>query len=123
MILMDDMKKSIIRLNLILSLGFGILMGILFPVYAGFFVQYNSPNHQIIFTVGSLIAGILVGSCAFLINRGTIVKLIRRVSQDVESLSGGEADFTRRIPVESQDELGELPLQVNRFIEEIGSLL
>lgn len=98
-------------------------MGILFPVYAGFFVQFNSPNARIVFTAGCLIAGIMVGTCAFLINRGTVMKLIGRVVRDVESLSGGDADLTRRIPVESQDKLGELPIQFNQFIEEIRAMV
>jgi len=117
------MKKSIIRLNCFLSLGFGVIMGILFPVYAGFFVEYKSPRSQVIFTAGCLLAGILVGVCAFLINRGTVISLIRKVVKHVESLSGGDADLTRRIPIESHDELGELPRQFNSFIEEIRSLV
>lgn len=94
-------------------------MGILFPVYAGFFVEYHSSKARIIFTAGCLLAGIMVGACAFFINRETVIRLIRRVVKDVESLSGGDADLTRRIPIESSDELGELPRQFNRFIEEI----
>jgi len=112
-------SKSIIGLNFTLSLIFGLLMGILFPLYASFFVEYKSPVAKIVFIAGCLIAGILVGFGAYFITSKTILKVIRRVVQSIKALKGQKADLTLRVPVLSNDEIGELPVQFNAFLEGI----
>jgi methyl-accepting chemotaxis protein len=115
--------RSIIRLNFYLSLGFGLLMGIIFPVYAGFFVSFNTPLAMLIFIVGCLIAGVMVGLGAYLITKQTILKVIRSVVEEIREISGRGGDLSTEIPIISSDELGELPRQFNQFLGEIRNLI
>ncbi|MCD6121766.1 MAG: hypothetical protein J7K04_08010, partial [Spirochaetales bacterium] len=85
-------KKNIVRLNFLLSIGFGIIVGIIFPFYAHFFVVYKSSSLQQLFIIGSISAGIAVGITAFLITRFTILHVIKMVSKEMESIAEGDAD-------------------------------
>jgi methyl-accepting chemotaxis protein len=78
-----------VRLNLILSVGFGILMGIVFPLYANLFVTFKNTLLLIIFAVGCIIAGIIVGFGAFLITRLTILKVVKSVSSELREIANG----------------------------------
>ncbi len=42
-------KYNITQKNFVLSLFFGLVMGLIFPVFAGFFVEYKSDSGKIIF--------------------------------------------------------------------------
>ena len=77
-------KKSVIRLNFILSVGFGVLMGVVFPYYAMLFVSFKSDLLKLIFYIGCIVAGILVGLMAFMITRFTIIRVIKAVSKEVQ---------------------------------------
>ena len=117
------MKKSIIRRYLSLSIGFGIVMGIVFPLYAGFFVSYLSDTAQIIFTVGCIIAGLMVGGFSFIIGKITIIAYIKNLAGEIEDIAKGEGDLTKRIEIDSNDEIGELTDWLNLFIENIHALV
>lgn len=78
----DPMKKILIG-----TLGFGLLMGIIFPFYAGFFVQWI-PALKLYFVIGCLLAGISVGLVSYFIVKKVLVYVVAR-SHDkvVETLS------------------------------------
>ncbi len=69
-----------------------------------------------------VVIGLIVTGAAFLIAR-TISRPINMLVRRVENLSSGDADLTRRIEIESSDELGELGGWVNKFIERIQLLI
>lgn len=116
-------KKSIIKTNLVFSLSFGILMGILFPFYASLFVDFRSHLLLGFFIIGCIIAGIAVGTIAFLITRFTIVKVIRLVANELSDIASGQGDLTQRIDIHSDDELGALINWFNIFIEKIDTMI
>lgn len=106
---------SIIRRNLILSMGFGIAMGVVFPLYANFFVVFKSSILFWFFLFGCILAGICVGSIAFLINKRTIIRAITLVTGEMENIAGGGNDLSRRMKVESSDAVGKLVGGFNDF--------
>ncbi|MBN2510425.1 MAG: methyl-accepting chemotaxis protein [Spirochaetales bacterium] len=110
-------------MNFIISMGFGILMGILFPVYARFFVVFKSPAMMAIFTLGCVCAGIAVGGISFLITRLTILKTVSMVSREMGAIADGEADLTRQIRIDSTDAIGELVRRFNQFLDRIRTLV
>ncbi len=57
-----------------------------------------------------------------LISRG-ITSPIRRTMEMVKDISQGEGDLTRRLDATSHDELGELALYFNQFIEKLQSII
>ncbi|MCP4160057.1 MAG: methyl-accepting chemotaxis protein [Deltaproteobacteria bacterium] len=91
-------------------------MGIIFPVYASFFVTFNSRLSFLIFVAGCVLAGGLVGAISILITKITILKVVKIVSEELDIISSGEADLTKKIHIESDDILGELIEKFNNFI-------
>lgn len=89
-------NSSIIRKNFILSLAFGILMGIVFPLYASFFVEYENLSKQIIFISGCIVAGIIVGLSAFLITKFTIIKVVKKLAVEMDHISKALVELTNQ---------------------------
>ena len=71
---------------------------------------------------------VLIISVAFVIlitvvlNRGIVVP-IKTMIDRTKDIAQGEGDLTKRIPVDSKDEVGELGSWVNAFIEKIQGLI
>ncbi len=84
-------------------------------------VQSAKSMRNILFVI-LIIMGILIAIASFYIS-GTISKPIGRLVNRARQLSEGEADLTRRIEIETEDELGELSLWFNKFIERIQGLI
>lgn len=98
-------------------------MGMVFPVYAGFFVRYLSDTAQTVFTIGCITAGIMVGAFSYLIGKITVIAYIKNLSKEIEIIAKGEGDLTNRILIESNDAIGDLTSWINRFIENIHNLV
>ncbi len=111
--------KSIVRRNFFLSVGFGVVVGIIFPVYAGLFVKYKSHSLQHIFVLSCVLAGICVGFISFFITRVTILCVIDTLSREMGNIAEGEADLTKRINVVSKDSIGKLVHYFNMFMKKI----
>lgn len=122
---MNASKKNqrIVKSYFFASLGFGILMGLMFPVYAGFFVTFKSPVHESIFTLGCVFAGLMVGLFGFLIGKLTILKNIEKIAARFADLCEHEGDLTRDIDIVSNDGLGRLSANFNRFQEKLRTIL
>ncbi|SIQ96851.1 methyl-accepting chemotaxis protein [Aquipseudomonas alcaligenes] len=48
---------------------------------------------------------------------------LQQIKANLDDIAAGEGDLTRRLPVASQDELGELAGSFNRFVEKIHGLV
>jgi methyl-accepting chemotaxis protein len=97
-------KVSRLRLYLSISLGFGLIMGILFPLYASFFVQYPDGTHKILFQTGCVIAGLIVGGASYLIGRIVIIGYLRQPVERLLRLTSSKESVERS----SSDPLTEL---------------
>ena len=53
-------------------------MGCIFPIYAGFFVQYHSGTAKTLFILGCLLAGAIVGGLSYLIGKLTVLKTVQK---------------------------------------------
>ncbi len=111
--------KSIVKGNFFLSIGFGVIVGIIFPVYASLFVTYKSQLLQHIFILSCIVAGMCVGLLSFFITRITILCVIDAVSCEMGNIAEGEADLTRRINIVSKDSIGKLVRYFNIFMDKI----
>ena len=76
-----------------------------------------------LFMISVAIGGI-VGSFLFLvvISRG-IVLPIRRASAMLKDISEGEGDLTKRLEVTSQDEIGDMSMSFNKFVEKLQAII
>lgn len=66
---------------------------------------------------------ILAGCVLVLLISETIVKSVQRLNKSLQTLASGDADLTQRLPVETQDEIGQASASFNRFIEGLQGLV
>ncbi len=104
--------RSILKRNLALSIGFGLCMGIVFPLYSLIFVNFKSPLLTAFFCAGCLVAGLVVGLFSYIINTRPIVKLAKRANAALQMAR--EANAPLELGIDSDDVLGEL---ARNFIE------
>ena len=102
---MSFTKKSILRRVLFAYLGFGIAMGIIFPIYADFFVEWN-PGTKGIFITGCIIAGIVLGIANFMILKLIMLKPMNRIATVANEIAN--KDVRHQCSMESHDTLGEI---------------
>lgn len=97
-------------------------MGVIFPLYAKLFVnEYKSIEHEICFTIGCIVAGLMVGGVSFFIGKITILQAIKKLSISFETLSQG--DFTEEFELNSEDELGNMADSFKSMVESLKSVL
>lgn len=116
-------NQRIVFRYLVLSLAFGVLAGLVFPVYAGFFVTYRSERLQLAFTLGCIAAGLAVGLVSFLIGRFTVLAVVKEMSRRLGDLSEHEGDLTRDLDISSKDCVGHLASNFNRFQEKLRTMI
>lgn len=113
-------KKSIIRNYLLLSLGAGVAMGVIFPFFAGIFTVYKQSSYRLPFMISCIIAGVLVGVISFFIGKITLIHAMRRFFKTFSAIA--EGDLTTRCELESNDELGRLSEDFNLFIQRLQQI-
>lgn len=88
-------------------------MGIIFPIYAGFFVEWI-PGMKIWFIVGSLLAGVIVGVSNYYLMKGLILSRLIGVSNVMNNITSSH-DLTLRVDLNSQDQLGQMARNFNQL--------
>ena len=81
--------------------------------------------------VSTILTSILVIAAIMLVVFGILgltlsnafLRPLQLIKANLDDIAAGEGDLTRRLPVTSQDELGELAGSFNRFVEKIHGLV
>ncbi|WP_162459058.1 methyl-accepting chemotaxis protein [Desulfosarcina ovata] len=97
----------------------------------GWIVAVNVPEAEILAPVKSLgminlmVAVVVIAVATVLIYfvTSTVVKPINRVVAGLQDAAEGDGDLTKRIDINSTDEVGELALWFNTFIEKIQRII
>ena len=85
--------------------------------------QESTSNFAINFSVVGTLAAILIGlSVAFFITRGILTPL-QATNNILKDIAEGEGDLTIRVPVDTNDEVGELGTSFNAFVEKLQSII
>lgn len=105
------------------SIAFGVIAGLLFPFYAGFFVTYKSESLRLVFVLGCVAAGIAVGLVSFLIGRVTVLSVVKEMSRRLGDLADQDGDISRDLSIVSSDCVGHLASNFNRFQEKLRSMI
>lgn len=104
-------------------LGFGLAMGVIFPVYASFFVVWK-PGMFWFFAIGCLIAGAIVGIANNWMTNSVLVKALESISEVAGSLR--EGNLRTSTGIRSDDKIGRIASDLDGSIRElsgsIGSL-
>ncbi|MCW9014435.1 MAG: methyl-accepting chemotaxis protein [Gammaproteobacteria bacterium] len=114
------MKSSILRNILIAFLGFGISMGIIFPFYAEFFVEWK-PGMYVWFVIGCLVAGATIGVINYALLNVLLIKKLRRIAQISTAISNRDLSFT--CEMKSHDVIGEIIDSFNKMAETLRDVV
>jgi methyl-accepting chemotaxis protein len=115
-------KPSVVRRNLILSLCFGLGMGLVFPLYASLFVDFKSQTHFTIFVAGCVVAGLVVGLVSFVISKCTVLRSVERVSARLAALDVRSPESLGDFAINSDDAVGRLSRGFQKAISEMQGL-
>ena len=99
------MKPSILRNILMAFLGFGIIMGIIFPFFADFFVDFKD-GLKGWFVISCLVAGVVMGLINYYILNLILVSKLKRIAQVSVAISNHDLTFT--CEMQSNDVIGEI---------------
>ena len=114
------MKNSILRNLLFAFLGFGITMGLIFPFYAGFFVEWKEGLY-IWFFVGCLAAGAIIGIINYALLNVLLISKLKRIAQVSTAISNHDLTFT--CEMESKDVIGEIIDSFNKMAETLRGVV
>jgi methyl-accepting chemotaxis protein len=98
---------------------FGIGMGLIFPLYATFFVEFK-PGLQIWFNLGCIIAGIMVGGFSYLLVKWILLGHLRELALACRRISNGQFDV--HMDLDSPDEVGEIVHGFNMMSETLREM-
>jgi len=114
------MTRSILKNLLIAYMAFGLLMGIVFPFYAGIFVEYK-PGLYGWFVLGCLVAGATIGVINYVLLNWLLVSKLKRIAQVSVAISNHDLSFT--CEMESRDVIGDIINSFNKMAETLRSVV
>lgn len=99
-------------------MAFGIAMGLVFPVYAHWFVHWK-PGMFPYFACGAVIAGLTVGIVNHCLVKRLLVRHLESISRVAESLNA--KDLTSRTGLRSADEVGDIAENLDRSLATLAT--
>ena len=114
------MKPSILRTLLLSLLGFGIVMGMCFPLFTSVFVEWR-PGMRQWFVICSMAAGAGTGVFVYWMVNVILLRKLRRVSDVADAISRG--DVSRRCDIVSHDLVGEIINSFNGMAQNLCSMI
>jgi len=114
------MNKSILRNLLYAFLAFGLAMGLIFPFYAQFFVEWKE-GMRLWFIIGCLVAGASIGIFNYVLVNVVLMNKVRRIADVAHAVSAN--DISQHCTLQSADVIGEIVASVNRMTANLREML
>jgi len=111
---------SILRRLFLSFLAFGLGMGIVFPYYAQFFVEWK-PGMYLWFVIGCLIAGATIGVVNYTLVRLTLLGKLKQMSVLTRKIS--QKDLSQDCVIVSHDVLGEMSADFNIMVNNLREIV
>jgi methyl-accepting chemotaxis protein len=102
---MPKFTPSILKQLQFSFLGFGLLMGLVFPFYANFFVNWKE-GMLLWFCLGCIVAGITIGVANHKLLEWLLIRKLRKVAVAAERIRKG--DLREGCGIRSADTIGEI---------------
>jgi methyl-accepting chemotaxis protein len=113
-------KPSILR-NLLLSfIGFGLVIGALFPFVTEGFVEWQ-PGMRGWFVLLALATGLIIGLANYFLVNAVLLAKLRRISEVAHAIS--DKDISHRCTLESHDLVGEIAESFNQMADNLRSTI
>ena len=116
------MSKSIFKQMFLVMIGFGLFMGVIFPIYANFFVQWI-PELKVYFILGCLIAGLIVGVSNYYIVKVTVQRPLIEFLNRLQNLVNTDGDLNKRLILRRADEIGQISLEFNKLLDKVKDIM
>lgn len=117
---MNFKKPSLLRQLFISYVLFGITIGLIFPFFADFFVEWKAGMYQWFFT-GSVIAGALVGGINCLLVNQILLRRLNRISEVAIAISS--KDVTQQCNMQSTGVIGEIVNSINQMSDALRGMI
>ncbi len=101
-------------------MSFGILMGIIFPVYANFFVNWKE-GFFVYFVIGCIMAGITVGVVSYWFVKSILIKELLKVSHVAKGIANNE--ISEELDIQSDDAVGEIANGFNVVLKTLNDIV
>lgn len=89
MISFDFSKPSILRNMFLAFISFGFVMGVIFPVFAHFFVEWKQ-GMLVWFILSCIIAGISIGLINFWLLNKMLLRRLQRIGEVANAISNND---------------------------------
>lgn len=106
--------------TLIAMMCFGLAMGLAFPVYASYFVEFK-PGMRVWFNAGCVLAGFIVGGSAYLIVHKVIFSILKSIATELGNMLNGKGNLKFNISVPQGDVIGDLAQNYSNVIKRLHS--
>ena len=106
-------SPSILRRLFLSFMGFGLSMGLIFPFYAQFFVEWK-PGMYIWFSIGCLVAGGSIGLFNYFLTRLVLLSRLQELSRLTANVSN--KDLSTSCKIKSDDVVGEIVGDFNNMV-------
>ena len=117
---MFSRPPSILRKLLWSFMTFGLGMGLIFPFYAQFFVEWK-PGMFWWFVIGCLIAGATIGIFNYYLTKIILLRKLQDMGAVTKSIS--EKDLTKRCGIKSDDMLGQMASGFNAMTSNLHDIM
>jgi methyl-accepting chemotaxis protein len=114
------MKPSILRKMFAGYMLFGISMGLVFPVFASFFVTPKE-GMSFWFTISCLLAGIVMGACTYGLMKLILINKIQKIADVAYQIRN--KDLTHSCDIDSNDVIGEIVTSFNDMNSELRKII
>ncbi len=114
------MKPSILKKLFLSFLAFGLLMGLIFPIYAGFFVEWKE-GAKIWFTLGCVVAGLSIGVVNYWLCKLVLLKRLKQISRVAQAISNN--DISHECSLQSNDLIGEIITSFNQMVGNLRNII
>lgn len=113
-------KPSILRRLFLSFLGLGISVGIIFPFYAQFFVNWK-PGMYMWFFAGCIIAGSSIGLVNYALVKHILIKRLVRIADVATAISN--KDLTHECVIVSDDVIGDIIGSFNQMSQTLREII
>jgi len=113
-------RTSIISRLIYSCLGFGLVLGAVFPFYSSLFVDWK-PGMLPWFVIGCLGAGLIMGFGVFFMFSLLVLKPLREIRNIAVAVAA--KDLTASCNIKSDDVIGDISVSINRLLEMLESII
>ena len=118
--MLSNKKPSILRRLFLSFLGLGITVGVIFPFYAQFFVNWK-PGMYMWFFIGCVVAGSSIGLANYALVKMILIKRLTRISDVANAISN--KDLTHECNIVSHDVIGDIISSFNRMGQTLRDII